>query len=104
MEIQLLNQRLLLAGRVWLENEGSAETYTMSHSSQRNSQSLGAWRYNLPLPEYGVLCPVSRSSKSFSSIRKPHPMHPSLALSSLEILVIYNITCSFLSFEISFSR
>ena len=104
LKTQLLKQRLILAGREWLLREGSAETYTISQSRQRNSQTLGAWSHSLPLPEYGALLPMSRSSKSFSSIRIPHPMQHSLALSSLEILVIYSITCCFFFFEMSSFR
>ena len=46
METQLLNQRLTLAGRVWLQREGSAERYIMIHSKER--------KYRLGLLEPGV--------------------------------------------------
>ena len=46
MEPQLLNQRLTLAGRVWLQREGSAERYILIHSRER--------KYRLGLLEPGV--------------------------------------------------
>lgn len=71
---------------VWPQREASAENYIKGHSRQRNSWVLGGWNHSLPQSDYDDLSPVSRSSKSFSFIRIPHLMQPSLALTSFEIL------------------